>query len=111
MCLRGSSSLGGYYLNIVKARHYLKVVKRYYYLGIVNYGRKIASDMERSCDTPVTPRSQWSITICFITTYNWRRGPESNRRIEVLQTSALPLGYRALLFNYTPLTNRYSITI
>ena len=27
---------------------------------------------------------------------NWRRGPELNRRIEVLQTSALPLGYRAL---------------
>ena len=26
----------------------------------------------------------------------WRRGAESNRRIEVLQTSALPLGYRAL---------------
>ena len=26
----------------------------------------------------------------------WRRGPESNRRIEVLQTSALPLGYRAM---------------
>jgi hypothetical protein len=25
----------------------------------------------------------------------WRRGAESNRRIEVLQTSALPLGYRA----------------
>ena len=25
----------------------------------------------------------------------WRRGPELNRRIEVLQTSALPLGYRA----------------
>ena len=25
----------------------------------------------------------------------WRRGSESNRRIEVLQTSALPLGYRA----------------
>ena len=30
-------------------------------------------------------------------TGNWRRGPELNRRIEVLQTSALPLGYRALL--------------
>ena len=30
-------------------------------------------------------------TICA-----WRRGPESNRRIEVLQTSALPLGYRAV---------------
>ena len=27
---------------------------------------------------------------------NWRRGSELNRRIEVLQTSALPLGYRAL---------------
>jgi hypothetical protein len=26
---------------------------------------------------------------------DWRRGSESNRRIEVLQTSALPLGYRA----------------
>jgi hypothetical protein len=26
---------------------------------------------------------------------DWRRGPELNRRIEVLQTSALPLGYRA----------------
>jgi hypothetical protein len=27
---------------------------------------------------------------------DWRRGAESNRRIKVLQTSALPLGYRAL---------------
>jgi hypothetical protein len=26
---------------------------------------------------------------------NWRRGAESNRRIKVLQTSPLPLGYRA----------------
>jgi hypothetical protein len=26
---------------------------------------------------------------------NWRRGSESNRRIKVLQTSPLPLGYRA----------------
>jgi hypothetical protein len=26
---------------------------------------------------------------------SWRRRPESNRRIEVLQTSALPLGYAA----------------
>jgi hypothetical protein len=25
----------------------------------------------------------------------WRRGPESNRRVKVLQTSPLPLGYRA----------------
>ncbi len=27
---------------------------------------------------------------------SWRRGPELNRRIELLQSSALPLGYRAL---------------
>src|SRR6201996_344830 len=27
---------------------------------------------------------------------NWRRGSGSNRRIKVLQTSPLPLGYRAL---------------
>src|ERR1043166_3501280 len=29
----------------------------------------------------------------------WRRGSESNRRIKVLQTSPLPLGYRALSLN------------
>src|SRR5436305_15084913 len=28
---------------------------------------------------------------------DWRRGSESNRRIKVLQTSPLPLGYRASL--------------
>ncbi len=27
--------------------------------------------------------------------YSWRRGRESNPRVEVLQTSALPLGYHA----------------
>src|ERR1051326_9339540 len=30
----------------------------------------------------------------------WRRRPESNRRMKVLQTSALPLGYVALLPKY-----------
>src|SRR5450432_2934898 len=29
-------------------------------------------------------------------TKKWRRGSESNRRIKVLQTSPLPLGYRAV---------------
>jgi hypothetical protein len=29
---------------------------------------------------------------------NWRRGWESNPRIKVLQTLALPLGYHALVF-------------
>src|SRR5215467_15720177 len=31
---------------------------------------------------------------------DWRRGSESNRRIKVLQTSPLPLGYRALSTTY-----------
>jgi hypothetical protein len=31
----------------------------------------------------------------LLTINYWRRGAESNRRIKVLQTSALPLGYRA----------------
>src|SRR3989344_6389951 len=38
---------------------------------------------------PITPPGQ-----------TWRRGRELNPRIEVLQTSALPLGYRATLQNY-----------
>ena len=33
---------------------------------------------------------QWILRAKF-----WRRGSESNRRIKVLQTSPLPLGYRA----------------
>src|ERR1700677_2480391 len=33
----------------------------------------------------------------FIGALRWRRGSESNRRIKVLQTSPLPLGYRAIL--------------
>ena len=28
----------------------------------------------------------------------WRRHPDSNRGIKVLQTSALPLGYAAFIF-------------
>ena len=39
---------------------------------------------------------------------HWRRGAESNRRIKVLQTSALPLGYRAgevTLFRKIPHNN------
>ena len=34
---------------------------------------------------------------------SWRRGAESNRRIKVLQTSPLPLGYRALPFHLSSL--------
>src|ERR1700758_2058699 len=37
------------------------------------------------------PRSK----LDFMREKGWRRGSESNRRIKVLQTSPLPLGYRA----------------
>jgi hypothetical protein len=39
---------------------------------------------------------------------DWRRGSESNRRIKVLQTSPLPLGYRALLVSvlFTSINNK-----
>ena len=46
----------------------------------------------------VTPTMLWMI--CSRGTRllkDWRRGSESNRRIKVLQTSPLPLGYRAIL--------------
>ena len=33
--------------------------------------------------------------LLFMNGLRWRRGSESNRRIKVLQTLALPLGYRA----------------
>ena len=32
----------------------------------------------------------------FLFVFSWRRGSGSNRRIKVLQTFALPLGYRAV---------------
>src|SRR6266850_7310523 len=40
---------------------------------------------------------------------DWRRGSESNRRIKVLQTSPLPLGYRAL--NCKPRSTRRSTKV
>src|SRR5258706_9329375 len=45
------------------------------------------------------------VSLCHTHDKIWRRGSELNRRIEVLQTSALPLGYRALLTNH-PLVKR-----
>src|SRR5258705_13342714 len=37
---------------------------------------------------------------------SWRRGSESNRRIKVLQTSPLPLGYRALKTKVAPVAQK-----
>ena len=39
----------------------------------------------------------------------WRRGPGSNRRIKVLQTSPLPLGYRALAGQPQSMSNHHGI--
>src|SRR6267142_2449130 len=39
---------------------------------------------------------------CYLGCKFWRRGSESNRRIKVLQTSPLPLGYRALSAKLAP---------
>ena len=47
-----------------------------------------------TCGYPVFPMTD--VSLCHTRDKNWRRGSELNRRIEVLQTSALPLGYRAL---------------
>ena len=41
----------------------------------------------------IIPKIKASRKTCF---YFWRRHPESNRGIKVLQTSALPLGYGAV---------------
>ena len=45
---------------------------------------------------PIRNQDQVSGRINLLTTWNhWRRHPDSNRRITVLQTVALPLGYAA----------------
>src|SRR5437660_2819032 len=43
------------------------------------------------------PCASWRLVHWFQLIKDWRSGSESNRRIKVLQTSPLPLGYRALL--------------
>jgi hypothetical protein len=45
------------------------------------------------------PRTPICVATHFFRGKRWRRGSESNRRIKVLQTSPLPLGYRAILDN------------
>jgi hypothetical protein len=46
--------------------------------------------------TLATGAAARSLTIELSVEKDWRRGSGSNRRIKVLQTSPLPLGYRAL---------------
>ncbi len=50
---------------------------------------------------PTSERAAWAInkTPTGVNRWAkfWRRGAESNRRIELLQSSALPLGYRAVV--------------
>jgi hypothetical protein len=61
-----------------------------------NFRRFITNECEK--DTPIERRGK-SMQLAYNIEFNrenWRRGPGSNRRIKVLQTSPLPLGYRAL---------------
>ena len=44
----------------------------------------------------ILPSASWQVNYLCTKKEEWRRGSESNRRIKVLQTSPLPLGYRAL---------------
>ena len=41
----------------------------------------------------------------------WRRGSGSNRRIKVLQTSPLPLGYRALFPTHQPCSSIVCVSV
>src|ERR1700730_8677804 len=50
--------------------------------------------------TPVRRVDQASKEVVPLVAVRERRGPESNRRIAVLQTAALPLGYRANNWSY-----------
>jgi hypothetical protein len=45
---------------------------------------------------------------CFV--MSWRRGSESNRRIKVLQTLALPLGYRAASSDNSKIPRRAALS-
>ena len=57
------------------------------------FGRFTTMEEERGTGRTTTADSRILLTLgCR----DWRRGSGSNRRIKVLQTSPLPLGYRAL---------------
>src|SRR5439155_5229269 len=60
-----------------------------------------------SAQTPLSKRCKllWGTPLEQVT--SWRRGSESNRRIKVLQTSPLPLGYRALEYKISSLLEDY----
>src|SRR5437660_5514484 len=53
------------------------------------------------------PCASWRLVHWFQLIKDWRRGSESNRRIKVLQTSPLPLGYRALEYKISRLLKDY----
>src|ERR1700722_15673467 len=53
-----------------------------------------ASDPTSIAEIKLTRRVKF-LTNCTLVQEGWRRGSDLNRRMEVLQTSTLPLGYRA----------------
>lgn len=59
--------------------------------------KRKASGEEGRKNSPEAARKgkEEKLTGCWDWERFWRRGPESNRLIEILQTSAFPLGYHA----------------
>src|ERR1700677_2781643 len=56
---------------------------------LVSYG------LENRCPFWCPLRTPYLLNHCCTHSWNWRRGSESNRRIQLLQSRALPLGYPA----------------
>ncbi len=66
----------------------------------------IFGDRQLTRMNEVATLTQAIAAVCGV--FSWRRGGESNPRVKVLQTSALPLGYRAGAgWNYRILFARY----
>jgi hypothetical protein len=66
---------------------------RDYQLTMDKVRKYAAAAMQADAKTSQCPREDDVGTA--LTLFDWRRGSGSNRRIRVLQTLALPLGYRA----------------
>src|SRR5262249_53932265 len=83
------------------ARARQRAIYRHGYRGFAFLARRTLCRHERLSNVPAsatesgaTAPPPWSSARHFSRCETWRGGAESNRRIELLQSSALPLGYR-----------------
>ena len=72
---------------------FVRWVYRFCPSGTGHFHRETAVNTKNRNERAVT---EMTLEISRLRLSCWRRGSESNRRIRVLQTLALPLGYRAL---------------